>query len=289
MEQHHPNTPNGQPPGPRRGLWTTWRSTEVLGFTFMVLTGNFFFQFVAFQVFGGMSLPVMTGAIMGVFLPAWAISRIQNLSPTRDFFLVLPSPQVALFSALLAVATILPTSFLAELSLRLTPANPEVVAFMQENLPTTPGGMALAFLAVVLAAPLAEEMIFRGLLHRHAAGMWGPLGATVVSSLVFGIVHGEAWILFGLIGVGVVLAFVFEATGSIIACWITHAVHNGISLYFMITQNIHEGPQPMEPSPLTSGLFLQAGTSAAVAILIGMYLWKIGPRTGGRYPSGTVD
>jgi hypothetical protein len=173
----------------------------------------------------------------------------------------------------MAVATLVPTSMLAELSLRLTPADPEAAAFMQENMPTSPPGMVLAFISVVVVAPLAEEIIFRGLLCRLASGLWGPLAATVVSSLVFGILHGEAWILFGLIGVGAVLALVFQATGSVTACWTTHAVHNAISLYFIIQQ----GPTPIEPSPITVQDWAWTVVSVVAVVFIGKYLLAYRP------------
>jgi membrane protease YdiL (CAAX protease family) len=278
------NIPESTPPPEEEppGIWTTWSRGEILGLFFMVLTGNFFFQLVVYQAAEGMFLPVCAGAVLGVFLPVAFLTRTRRLSLSRDFFLDRPPWYVLAASALLAVTTLVPTSLLAELSLRLSPADPEVVARMQALLPATPGQWVLAGLAVVLLGPLAEEIIFRGILHRLAAGLWGPVAAAAVSSLVFAILHGEAWIIFGLIGIGVVLAVVFEATGSVTACWITHAVHNAISLFLMVRQ----GVGPLEPSPLGVGDWLWGAGSLAVALLIMRYLmrwnqaWKNPRRTG---------
>jgi membrane protease YdiL (CAAX protease family) len=243
-----------------------------MGLFFMVLTGNFFFQFVVYRAVGGVFWPVTGGAVLGVFLPLLGMTRIQGLDLRRDFFLDLPPPRVLGAAALLAVASLAPTSMLAEFSLRLSPADPEVVGFMNDHLPTTAGAMVLAYFAVVVAGPLAEEIIFRGLLHRLASGVWGPVAATVVSSLIFAILHGEAWILFGLMGVGAMLAFVFEATGSVTACWTAHAVHNAISLFFMIRQ----GPRPLEPSTLTLADWALALGSLVALVFIARYLWAEG-------------
>lgn len=264
------NLPEHTAPGsvPPPGIWTTWARSEILGLFFLFLTGNFFFQYVIFKAIGGVFWPVIGGAVLGVFLPLVMMLRIRKLDLKLDFFLDQPPWQVLAASALMAVAALVPTSLLAELSLRLTPADPEVAAFMQENMPTTASGIVLAAVAVVVVAPLAEEIIFRGLLHRMASGIWGPLAATAVSSLVFGILHGEAWILFGLIGVGAVLAFVFEATGSVTACWITHAVHNAISLFLMIRQE----PGSLEPSPLEPVDWVLGAVSVVAAVFIGKFL-----------------
>nr|MEE4268905.1 type II CAAX endopeptidase family protein [Candidatus Krumholzibacteria bacterium] len=252
------------------GLWVSWSRTEILGLFFLVLTGNFFGQFAAFSTFGGLAIPVLGGAVLGVFLPLLAVARLRKLQLVRDFALDLPPWTILGATGLLAVAGLVPTSILAELSLRLTPAHPESVAFMNDHLPEGPLELALAFLALVVVAPLAEEIIFRGLLHRLASSVWGPLAGTAVSSLVFGILHGEAWILFGLIGVGVVLAFVWEATRSLTACWLCHAIHNGISLVLMVRQ----GPRDMVPQPWQLSTFIWAAVSLLVMVAVGKFLWE---------------
>ena len=253
------------------GIWNTWTRGEALGLFFMVLTGNFFFQYIVFKAVGGLSWPVIGGGVLGVFFPLLGILKIRHLEFQRDFFLTQPSARVMVTAALMAVCALVPTSLLAELSLRLSPADPEVVAFMQERLPTSPAGYLLAAIAIVLVAPLAEEIIFRGLLHRLAAGLWGPIAATAVSSLVFSILHGEAWILFGLIGIGVVLGFIFESTGSVTACWVTHGVHNAISLYLMIRQ----GVGPLEPSHLTPSDWTLGLVSVVGLVFLGRYLLSL--------------
>lgn len=260
----HP-TPPAEPPA---GLWTTWSRREILGLFFTLLLGNVFFQVVAYQAVGGMAWPLACGALLGVVLPMVVLARLRHLDLRRDFFLDRPPLRVLAGSALLAVTTLVPTSLLAELSLRLTPADPEAVARLQEELPSGRWEVALAILAVVLLGPLAEEILFRGILHRLAATVWGPGAAAAVSALVFAILHGQAWLVFGLIGIGLVLAFVFEATRSVTACWLTHAVHNAISLGLMM----HQGVLPLEPSPLTSADWLWGAGSLAAAVLVMRYL-----------------
>lgn len=272
----HP-TPRAEPPA---GLWTSWSRREVLGLFFMLLLGNFFFQIVAYRAAGGMAWPLACGALLGVVLPVVLLARVRGLSLRRDFFLDRPPLMTLLASALLAFTTLAPTSLLAELSLRLTPADPEAVARLQEELPSGGWEIALALLAVVLLGPLAEEILFRGLLHRLAASVWGPWSAAAVSSLIFAILHGQAWIIFGLIGVGLALAFVFQATGSVTACWVTHAVHNGISLGLMIRQ----GVPSLEPAPITPTDWLWGAGSLLAALLVMRYLLARRPVPAGGSP-----
>lgn len=257
-----------QPPG----LWETWSRGQILALAVLLMAGNFFFQVVFYMIRQDLFGPVLVGAVAGVLVPMVLMTRRWDLSYSRDFSLTLPHPVVLAAAALMAVCSIMPTSLLAEFSLRLHPINPEWLALYQENLPTTTVEIILAAITVVIAAPLAEEIIFRGLLQRVTATLWGAVPAALVSALIFGIVHGEPWFLFGLIGVGLVLAFVFAATGSVTACWLVHAVHNGISLWVMLSTPA--GPtEPQKINLLDWGL---AAVSVLGMLLVGKFLLSKG-------------
>ncbi len=252
-------------------LWATWSTGRILGLTVMLMIGDFAVQIVFYALGGGLFLPVLLGTLGGVFAPLYLLSRNLGLPVARDFSLRGASPVVLVAAGLMALAALAPTSLLAQLSLRLHPADPTWVALMAENMPTGGLDLGLAILTVVVAAPLAEEVIFRGLLHRAISRHWGPWAAAIVSSLVFGIVHGQPWYLFGLIGIGFVLAVVYEATGSVWACWVTHMVHNGISLGMMLWNN----EATDEVAPLTVTDWLITAGSLVFLVLLGRYLLQM--------------
>ncbi len=241
-----------------------------MGLAVLLMAGNFFFQILIYLAREDLFLPVLAGAVAGVLLPMGILVQRQGFSLRRDFSLTAPHPLILAASALMAVCSVIPTSLLAELSLRLHPADPQWESFFREHLPTTTPGILLAVVTVVVVAPLAEEIVFRGLLHRLASSMWGAVPAAIISSLVFGIVHGEPWFLFGLVGVGLVLAFIYEATGSVTACWTAHAVHNSISLFFMLNS---EGELAESQTVTMQDWGLAAGSLVGL-LLIGRFLWS---------------
>ena len=52
----------------------------------------------------------------------------------------------------------------------------------------------LGIIAVVIMAPIVEELLFRGAIQGHLLRKWKhPAGAIVLSSLIFGVVHGN-WV-----------------------------------------------------------------------------------------------
>lgn len=271
---HDPDIFRTPRPGPATSMWTTWPPLRILALVVMLMAGNFSLQMIFFSLGGGLFLPVLIGAVGGVAVPLYYVATGANLPLRDDYSLHRPPPVMLAAAALVAVAALSPTSLLAQFSLRLHPADPQWMRFMAEAMPTGPAGIALAFVAVVVAAPLAEELVFRGLLHRLASHLWGPWPAAILSALIFGLLHGEPWYLFGLIGIGLVLALVYEATGSVLACWVTHAVHNAVSLGMMLWGEGAAG----DPPPLTAVDWLIAAGSTLLLALLLAFLWQ------GRYP-----
>lgn len=245
-----------------------------MGLTVLLVTGSFFFQILFFLARDDLFVPVLAGSIAGVLVPVFLIARRFGFSLEEDFGLDRPRPTILAGAALMAICSLLPTSLLAEFSLRLHPADPTWESFFRENLPTTAGGVVLAVITVVAVAPLAEEIVFRGLLHRLASSMWGALPAALISGLVFGIIHGEPWFLFGLVGVGLVLAFIWETTRSVTACWVAHAVHNSISLWAMLNS---EGGLA-EAQAITMQDWGLAAGSVLGMVLVGRFLLTPGKR-----------
>lgn len=82
--------------------------------------------------------------------------------------------------------------------------------------------LGLMAVAAVVAAPLCEEIVFRGyfypVMKRHA----GPWPAAVCASLVFAAAHGNLTALLPLFVFGGLLVLVYEKTGSL---WAPIAVH----------------------------------------------------------------
>lgn len=95
------------------------------------------------------------------------------------------------------------------------------------------------FLAIVLAgavlAPLAEETFFRGLVFRSYLEAKGPLTAYLVSSTVFALLHLNLPAFAPILVLGLVLAWLYRTTGSLLPGVLAHAVNNGVAflvLYF---------------------------------------------------------
>lgn len=90
------------------------------------------------------------------------------------------------------------------------------------------------FVALVLLGPIYEEVLFRGLLFQGLGAHISPIGAAVVSSLIFALGHGDSHGLLVLTALGCVFCWLRRASGSLWPPIISHVLWNGgIVLYLL--------------------------------------------------------
>lgn len=91
----------------------------------------------------------------------------------------------------------------------------------------------LAFVALVIIAPFAEEVIFRGYLFGKLKKNVPVWAAIIVTSITFGAVHGAWNLAIDTFALSVVMCLLREYTGSIWSSILLHMMKNGIAYYFL--------------------------------------------------------
>lgn len=90
----------------------------------------------------------------------------------------------------------------------------------------SPGGLALAVIAAGVAAPVAEELFFRGYVQTRLCLRWGTWTGIVVSAALFGLIHFD-WIHSpSAFLIGLYLGWLAARAGSIAPAIAAHAVNN---------------------------------------------------------------
>jgi hypothetical protein len=93
--------------------------------------------------------------------------------------------------------------------------------------------LLMAVIAAV-AAPLAEEVLFRGIIFRALRIKTGFVVAALISGALFGLIHMEPFQAIQLSMLGVVLAWLYDRTGSLWPSIILHATNNLVTLVVML-------------------------------------------------------
>lgn len=102
----------------------------------------------------------------------------------------------------------------------------------QEDFADDLGPLWVQILLIVIAAPIGEEICFRGMLFgglRERLPLWA---AALISASLFGLLHITTGISVvpPLIAFGFLLAMLYEKTGSIVPCILLHMLNNSVAL-----------------------------------------------------------
>ena len=97
----------------------------------------------------------------------------------------------------------------------------------------------LGIFATVIMAPIMEEFLFRGAIQGHLMRTWkNPVWAILLSSFLFGAVHGNPAQIPFAFTIGLGLGWMYYVTGSLAPCLFMHFVNNGSAVViFWLTQN----------------------------------------------------
>lgn len=91
----------------------------------------------------------------------------------------------------------------------------------------------MAILAVVVVAPIAEELIMRGWLYGKVRRKWSAPIAIVLVSLIFAVLHGQWNVGVTVFALSIVLCTLREITGTIWSGMILHMLSNAIAFYML--------------------------------------------------------
>lgn len=97
-------------------------------------------------------------------------------------------------------------------------------------LDTTTGSRAVLYMVIVVGAPIAEELFFRGLFLRSLARRFDDRTAIAASALAFSLSHFKAAQIPGLFVVGIVFAVLTRRAGRLGPAIIAHMAFNATAL-----------------------------------------------------------
>lgn len=157
----------------------------------------------------------------------------RNMNPIDAFGLRWISWRQGLVAVAFALALLLPPIYASQwvgYSLSGPQTGPQpIVSFLIEH-QSLRDRLSVILIAVV-AAPLTEELVFRGCLYGFLRQTGGRFVAIAITSVLFALIHGHIPSLAGLVILAVGLSLLYEKTGSLWAPILLHAAFNGLSIY----------------------------------------------------------
>lgn len=187
-------------------------------------------------------LTTLAGALVVVALARHARldwRRVFGSWPTSDQLpLVLVIVPVALLTFGMTLAVYIPLSYVAPGLVRRLILEPRSLFEV-----TTVAQWALLMLVGAVAAPMGEEVLFRGLLMQRWARRWGTMTGVVASSALFALLH-EEWV--GHFAFGVALCALYLRTRRLWVPMLAHALNNAIFLAPQLGHALHHTREPVQ-------------------------------------------
>jgi membrane protease YdiL (CAAX protease family) len=100
------------------------------------------------------------------------------------------------------------------------------------------GSVAVAAFLIVIAAPVSEELFFRGFMFSGLRRSMSLFPAAAISAVVWGALHlgaGNIGVAIQLAVFGVILAWLYERSGTLWAPVLAHAINNTIAFVLLVT------------------------------------------------------
>lgn len=235
-----PDPPPGSSPGRLvRVPWKWWEAIVVAFLSFLVgsLVGAVVatpqdleelsaFEFTTFAI--GLQVGII-GTVLGwlFLLHREAIARLDlRLGRLKDALVGAGAGLGLWVVAVFGVS--LPMVFVLKLLTGREPVTPD-------QIPQEPVGAGVVLMAIpiLIGAPVAEELLFRGAIFRGMRSRWGFLVSAAVSGVLFGLVHYDTGpfvdtllLIVPLSVVGFGLAWIYERRANLLAPIAAHAAFN---------------------------------------------------------------
>ena len=164
-------------------------------------------------------------------LTAWIGVLLSKRSWRELFFLNRTGPSLIPASMILALGMAIVSSEIYNLTLFLIPM-PSFFASLFEGLFDLSANPVTGTLALVVVAPITEEIICRRWLLESLLQRYRPGISIAISAAAFGAMHMNPWQFFYATALGLGLGWLYWRTRSVVLCMMWHALNNSLAVIF---------------------------------------------------------
>ena len=183
-----------------------------------------------FLYLGQYRFGIGASALVAIILPLWLLLRRIGPGVTRQVRLARPRLPRLAYIVVTTLATVVIVDQIYLINQQFSPVPPEYLESLEDLRPTDVWNFSVIFLSLCVAVPVAEELLFRGMIQQIFSRNVGAVAGFVLAGLLFGAVHLNAHLLISISFFGIILSFVYFATGNLIYTIVSHAVFNALAL-----------------------------------------------------------
>lgn len=173
---------------------------------------------------------ISVSSLLGIIVPVYLLTRRFPSGIRRQLRIAPPRwPRLLLIVVATAGAVVLVDQIYV-ITQQFNPVPDDYAEAIRELKPTTALEFAVTLVGLCLLVPVAEEVVFRGLIQQVFTRNMGALLAVGLAGAVFGAVHLNVHLLISLTVFGWFLGWVYHTTGNLSYTMVAHAVFNMVAL-----------------------------------------------------------
>lgn len=219
----------------------------------------------------GFSLGILLSTGLGVVLPLLTLTRRLGIPFRAQFQLEWPERGPALAVAAATLSLIPALEILTAAMARRYPPEESYMEFVEMLRPESLPAFLAVLVALVIAVPLAEELIFRGLLQRILVRHNGRALSVVLVALLFGVVH-PLYSVPGVTLLGIFFGTLALTLGKLSYAILAHALWNLVNL--LVLRQSSGDLEQMLDSPFQQSSLLWMLISIALFFFFSRFWWR---------------
>ncbi len=219
----------------------------------------------------GFSLGILLSTAIGVLMPLLSLTRRLGIPFRAQFQLEWPERGPALAVAGATLSLIPALEIMTAAMARRYPPEASYMEFVEMLRPESLPAFLAVLVALVLAVPLAEELIFRGLLQRVLLRHSGRVLSILLVAVLFGAVH-PLYSIPGVTLLGIFFGTLALTMGNLSYSLIAHALWNLVNL--IVLRQSSGDLEQMHDSPFQQGSLLWMLVSLALFVFFSRFWWR---------------
>jgi hypothetical protein len=237
--QNQSNSPAGN------DLFAVVNNYFLLFFGISCVISSLFIQSLFVSV-GQYRAGIAVSSLFGIVLPVALLMRKFPGGFTGQIRLTRPRIHRLILVIVASCAAVVLVDQIYVINQHFTPVPEEYAEQIRELKPGTAWQLIVTAIGLCILVPVAEEMVFRGLIQRIFSRNMLPIVAVLLSGALFGAVHLNAHLLISITCFGWFLGFLFESTGNLVYSMVAHAIFNTVALVQLTTDaSVESGNLPV--------------------------------------------
>jgi membrane protease YdiL (CAAX protease family) len=214
-------------------------------------------------------LTLILPGLLAFVLPLYLLARRLSSGFLYEYRIKAPDLSTAGIVLLIAASAILPIDALSGFFERYRSVNPDYTDLLISIKPKGFQSFLVVALGIAFAAPLSEELLFRGFIQRILQRNTQKTLAIVLSGLIFGASHFDLALIPGIALLGIIFGYIFVRSGNLFYSFFAHALYNFVSLLRLHYTSVSDIKAGTISAPSGSWVAL-----SVLVFFLGIYLFE---------------